>query len=255
MTSGIRPGWLTRARAESWPGARTSWIIAGSSPAASSAGPMTASASATAERIAADPVRSTPALRDLTNCEAMSTTTFGRASKLAPITPTGLRHSSRRSPPGSFRIVRRDGSAGISASARSWPAIESRRVSSSRRRSSSASRTPSASAARTSCSFASSTGALWRPSRSAMPRSASSRMPSATTASPGTVSRAARPASSTALAASSSVVMPAVMRVSLAGWGLRAGWRRRIAAAFPPTHNTARSDCSVRIWPGPGCGW
>ena len=123
MTSGIRPGWRTSARAESWPGARTSWIIAGSSPAWPSAGAITSSASAMAERIAAEPVRSTPALRDLTNCEAMSTTTFGRASKLAPITPTGRRHSSRRRPPGSALIVRRDGSAGMSASARSWPAM------------------------------------------------------------------------------------------------------------------------------------
>jgi len=44
MTSGIRPGWLTSARAESCPGTRTSWIIAGSSPAWPSAGAMTSSA-------------------------------------------------------------------------------------------------------------------------------------------------------------------------------------------------------------------
>ena len=84
ITSGIRPGWLTSARAESWPGTRTSWIMAGSSPAAARAGAMTSSASATAERIAAEPVRSTPALRDLTNWEAMSTTTFGPGLEVGP---------------------------------------------------------------------------------------------------------------------------------------------------------------------------
>ena len=128
MTSGIRPGWLTSARAESCPGTRSSWIMAGSSPATSSAGAMTSSASAMAERIAAEPVRSTPALRDLTNWEAMSTTTFGRASKLAPITPTGMRRSVSSRPPGSSLIVRWDGSAGTSASARSWPAMSSSRA-------------------------------------------------------------------------------------------------------------------------------
>ena len=136
ITSGIRPGWLTSARAEACPGTRTSWIMAGSSPAAPRAGAMTSSASAMAERMAAEPVRSTPALRDLTNCEAMSTTTFGRASKLAPITPTGLRRSSSSRPSGSSLTVRRDGSAGTSASARSWPAMASSRASSSRSRSS-----------------------------------------------------------------------------------------------------------------------
>ena len=50
-------------------------------------GAITSSARAAAERSAALPVRSTPALRDLTSCEAMSTTTFGLASKFAPITP------------------------------------------------------------------------------------------------------------------------------------------------------------------------
>jgi hypothetical protein len=67
ITSGIRPGWLTSARADSCPGTRTSWIMAGSSPDAARAGAMTSSASVTAERMAAEPVRSTPALRDLTN--------------------------------------------------------------------------------------------------------------------------------------------------------------------------------------------
>ena len=128
ITSGIRPGWLTSARAEACPGSRTSWIMAGSSPAAARAGAMTSSASARAERMAAEPVRSTPALRDLTNCEAMSTTTFGRASKLAPITPTGRRRSSSRRPPGSSETIRLDGSAGTWASARSWAAMASSRA-------------------------------------------------------------------------------------------------------------------------------
>ena len=65
-----------------------------------SAGPTTWSSSAAAEPIAAEPVRSTPALRDLMSCDATSTTTFGRASKLAPMTPTGRRHSSHDEPAG-----------------------------------------------------------------------------------------------------------------------------------------------------------
>ena len=110
ITSGIRPGWLTSARAEDCPGTRTSWIMAGSRPAEARAGAMTSSASVMAERIAAEPVRSTPALRDLTNCEAMSTTTFGLASKLAPITPTGRRRSVSTRPSGSSRTARSAGS-------------------------------------------------------------------------------------------------------------------------------------------------
>ena len=106
MTSGISPGWLTSARADSWPGTRTSWIMAGSSPEEARAGAITSSASATAERMAAEPVRSTPALRDLTNWEATSTTTLGRASKLAPITPTGRRRSVRVRWSGSSRTTR-----------------------------------------------------------------------------------------------------------------------------------------------------
>ncbi len=57
------------------------------------AGATTSSMSTAAEVIALDPVRRTPALRDLISCEAMSTTTFGLASKFAPTTPTGRRHS------------------------------------------------------------------------------------------------------------------------------------------------------------------
>ena len=198
ITSGIRPGWLTSARAEACPGSRTSWIMAGSSPAAARAGAMTSSASARAERMAAEPVRSTPALRDLTNCEAMSTTTFGRASKLAPITPTGLRRSSSRRPPGSSQTIRRDGSAGTWASARSWAAMASSRPGSRRSRSSSPPPRPSARAAAMSASLAASTGPAWRPRVSAIARSASSRRSSGTSARPADAPRAARAACSTA---------------------------------------------------------
>ena len=229
ITSGIRPGWLTSARAEDCPGTRTSWIMAGSSPAAARAGAMTSSASAMAERMAAEPVRSTPALRDLTNCEAMSTTTFGRASKLAPITPTGLRRSSSSRPPGSSLTVRRDGSAGTRASARSWPAMASSRASSRRSRSSSAPPMPSARAAAMSASLAASTGLAWRPSSSAIAPSASSRRSPGTSARSAAAPRAARAAASTALSASASAVTgvsvarvpSAVMVYPLCRWALR----------------------------------
>ena len=206
ITSGIRPGWLTSARAEDCPGTRTSWIMAGSSPAEPRAGAMTSSASAMAERMAAEPVRSTPALRDLTNWEEMSTTTLGRASKLAPITPTGLRRSSSRRPPGSSETVRRDGSAGIAASSRSWPAMASSRFWSRRSRSSSAPVMPSARAAAMSASLAASTWLARRPSASAIARSASSRRSSGTLARSAAGPRAARAAVSTALSASASAV-------------------------------------------------
>ncbi len=252
MTSGIRPGWLTSARAESCPGARTSWIIAGSSPAWPRAGAMTSSASAMAEPIAAEPVRSTPAFRDLTNCEAMSTTTFGRASKFAPITPTGLRHSSRSRPPGSSLIVRRDGSAGTPASARSWPAIASSRASSSRSRSSSASRTPPARAARMSPELASSTSAARRPRWSAMNRSASSMRSSGTLARPGTVPRAARAASSTALMVPASTVVMSVSYLRREWWLARSP---AYAAAAPPARSTIPAGSPRRPSRGWGCGW
>ena len=206
MTSGIRPGWLTSARAEDCPGTRTSWIMAGSSPAAPRAGAMTSSASAMAERMAAEPVRSTPALRDLTNCEEMSTTTLGRASKLAPITPTGLRRSSSSRPSGSSLTVRRDGPALTWASARSWPAMASSRASSRRSRSSSAPVMPPARAAATSASLAASTWLARRPSWSAIARSASSRRSPGTLARSAAAPRAARAAVSTALSASASAV-------------------------------------------------
>ena len=41
---------------------------------------MTCSCRASAEPMAADPVRSTPALRDFSSCDATSMVTFGRAS-------------------------------------------------------------------------------------------------------------------------------------------------------------------------------
>ena len=65
-----------------------------------------------------------PALRDFTSCEATSTTTFGRASKLAPMTPTGRRHSCSSNPSGRLRTTRSAGSKaprpGRSAGRR-WP--------------------------------------------------------------------------------------------------------------------------------------
>jgi len=80
---------------------------------------MTSSASVMAERMAAEPVRSTPAFLDLTNCEAMSTTTLGLASKLAPITPTGRRRSVSTRPPESALTTRSAGSCGTWARASS----------------------------------------------------------------------------------------------------------------------------------------
>ena len=53
------------------------------------------------------------------NCEAMSTTTFGLASKLAPITPTGRRRSVSTRPPESALTTRSAGSCGTWARASS----------------------------------------------------------------------------------------------------------------------------------------
>jgi hypothetical protein len=102
----------------------------------------------------------------------MSATTFGRASKFAPITPTGLRRSSAIRSPGSSRITRRSGSGGTSARARSCPDIALSRLSSRRSRSISAPVRPPASAARISSSFAARIAPAARSSRSAMARSA-----------------------------------------------------------------------------------
>ena len=80
ITSGTSAGKRTSAEAASRSTRGTSWMTSGSMPASASAGAMTTSRSRWAEPSAAEPVRSTPALRDFTSWEATSTVTFGRAS-------------------------------------------------------------------------------------------------------------------------------------------------------------------------------
>ena len=204
-------------------------MAAGSRSASSRAGATTSSASAMADRSAAEPVRSTPAFLDLISCDAMSATTLGRASKLAPITPTGRRRSCATRPPGSSLITRLDGSAGTSASSSSWSAMPLSRVSSSRSRSFSAPVRPAWSAARMSSSLAARIASDARPSRSAIARSARpiassgalARLPAARWAA----SAAARTAAEASCRAASSpvVVMSPIIPASAAQLARSAG--------------------------------
>ncbi len=94
ITSGSSAGSETRMRAPSRSGERTRPTAPAGSPASVNAGRSTSSTSAVTVRNAALPVRRTAALRLLRSCPATSTATFGRASKLAPTAPIGMRRVS-----------------------------------------------------------------------------------------------------------------------------------------------------------------
>lgn len=178
MTRGTVSGSETSAYAAARSSLGTSWMASGFSPASVRAGVITWVTKAWEERRAAEPVRSTPPLRDLRNWEATSSVTFGRASKFAPMTPTGRRRSSRTRPsPRSSRTLSR-GSCGTSASVRSAAAMSSSRGPVSRRRSCSAADIPLEAADRRSSWFAAVSTSRAVCSRSAMARSAVSISPS-----------------------------------------------------------------------------
>ena len=183
-------------------------MAAGSRPAACSEGAITSSASAIAERSAALPVRSTPALRDFTSCDAMSTTTFGLASKFAPITPTGRRRSDSTRPPGRSRTLREAGSGSTPARISSCAAIALSRPASSLSRSRTPAGSPFPSAARMSSALAASTAGAASDRAWDIAPSAASIASSLAAARPGAAARAARAAVRTASVASvSSPVM------------------------------------------------
>ena len=236
-------------------------MAAGSRSASSRAGATTSSASAMADRSAAEPVRSTPAFLDLISCDAMSATTFGRASKLAPITPTGRRRSCATRPPGSSLITRLDGSAGTSASSSSWSAMPLSRVSSSRSRSFSAPVRPAWSAARMSSSLAARIASDARPSRSAIARSARPIASSGALARLPAARWAASAAARTAAEASCRAASSPVVVMSPSSQLRRPSWPgpRRAASVAHHTLPVTRVPCAPRSHVGnvpsttPGC--
>ena len=108
ITSGTTAGSETSARAPSRSGERTSPTASGGSPASPNAGRRTPSTSAVTVRSAAPPVRSTAPFRLFSSCPATSTAAFGRASKLAPTTPIGMRRSETSRPFGSCLLYTSD---------------------------------------------------------------------------------------------------------------------------------------------------
>jgi hypothetical protein len=204
-TSGTRSGSPTSASAPAWPGVGTSCTAPAGTPWRSRAGAITRSTSARADPSAADPVRSTAALRALSTCDATSTVTFGRASNTAPITPTGTRRSYTRSPLGSVRTSRCSGGSGVSASTSSWVAMSASRSGDRRRRSSSPAAIPPRSAAATSAALAaSSSPSRSRNSVAAVRRAASTPEPPAAR-TPGAADAARWAAARTAVASGVSV--------------------------------------------------
>src|SRR5829696_1349001 len=199
ITSGTSRGSETRMRAPSRSDERTRPTAPGGSPAEASAGRRTSSTSAVTVLIAAPPVRSSAAFWLFSSWPATSTATFGRASKFAPTTPTGIRRSWTRRPFSSVQASISRSSGGSAARIRSWSPIAATRASSSRRRSSApASSRPAASAM--SAAFAASTVVARSSSRAAAAESAAS---TASSASAASASFAACASSSTVMRSSS----------------------------------------------------
>ena len=131
ITSGTKAGSETSARAPSRSGERTSPTASGGSSASARAGRSTSSTSAVTVRSAAPPVRRTAPFRLFSSWPATSTATFGRASKLAPTTPIGIRRSDTSRPFGSVqaaisRLERRQLPPARAAAPRSPPGAPSR---------------------------------------------------------------------------------------------------------------------------------
>ena len=128
--------------------------------------------------------------------------TLGRASKFAPITPTGTRRSVSRSPPGSSRTGWLSGGNAASASSPSCRAMSCSRDGSRRSRSSSPRPSPACSPSAMSAALAARISPARSVSSAAIPRSAASMTASGAPASWPAAAAAASPQAITAFCAS-----------------------------------------------------